>query len=377
MKRLFINTRYFIAPLLILAAMFGVLAGGPWVWTGVVLLGVGIIVDTLTRAQTPGAGFDEDGKTYASPGIQNGVMYGMLGVFALLQIILAWRVWQYVNGVPIAETSLLGMAIQDGITGTQLIGACLSSGISAGIGIIYGHELAHTKGSSFVIARWMMALSGKAHFCYAHVYNHHLELGHQDDPATSPRGRSLFKHFPLSGIGQSKFLFNMEKQRLDRLGKPFLSWQNRWIRGYLMSLPTVALFWFAGGWIGVAALGALWIIANFELEALNYLEHYGLIREKGQPIDYRHSWDNNTAFTSWFFIEIGRQADHHDRGETHFWELDEVGAPNCGRGYFSLFALTFLPPIWHKYMDEQLGKWDDEMANEGELKIAEAFKTAA
>ncbi len=377
MKRLFINIRYFIAPLLILSAMFGVLAGGPWVWTGVVLLGVGIIVDTLTRAQTPGAGFDEDGKTYASPGIQNGVMYGMLGVFALLQIILAWRVWQYVNGVPIAETSLLGMAIQDGITGTQLIGACLSSGIFAGIGIIYGHELAHTKGSSFVIARWMMALSGKAHFCYAHVYNHHLELGHQDDPATSPRGRSLFKHFPLSGIGQSKFLFNMEKQRLERLGKPFLSWQNRWIRGYLMSLPTVALFWFAGGWIGVAALGALWIIANFELEALNYLEHYGLIREKGQPIDYRHSWDNNTAFTSWFFIEIGRQADHHDRGETHFWELDEVGAPNCGRGYFSLFALTLLPPIWHKYMDEQLGKWDDEMANEGELKIAEAFKTAA
>ena len=58
----------------------------------------------------------------------------------------------------------------------------------------------------------------------------------------------------------------------------------------------------------------IWMISNFELEALNYLEHYGLIREKGQPIDYRHSWDNSTAFTSWFFIEIGRQADHHDRG---------------------------------------------------------------
>jgi alkane 1-monooxygenase len=377
MKKFLINTRYFIAPLLILSAIFGVLAGGPWVWTGVILLGAGIIIDTLTKRQTPGAGFDDNGNTYASAGLQNGIMYGMLGAFVLLQIVLAWRVWQYVNGVPIAEASMLGFTIQEGITGSQLIGATLSSGIFAGIGIIYGHELAHTKGFSFVIARWMMALSGKAHFCYAHVYNHHLELGHQDDPATAPRGRSLYAHFPLSGIGQSKFVFNMEKQRLERLGKPFLSWQNRWIRGYAMSMPTIFLFWFAGGWMGFAALAVLWTIANLELEALNYLEHYGLIREKGQPIDYRHSWDNNTAFTSWFFIEIGRQADHHDRGETHFWELDDVGAPNCGRGYFSLFALTLIPPLWHKYIGEQLRKWDDEMASEGELKIAKDLNEAA
>ena len=377
MKKLLINSRYFIAPLLILAAAMGIVAGGPWVWTGVFLLGAGVILDTLTRVGTPGAGFDENGQTYAIAWLQNGVMYGMLGAFVLLQVVLAWRVWQYVVGAPIVEASLLGLTIQDGITGTQLIGATLSSGIFAGIGIIYGHELAHTKGFSFVIARWMMALSAKAHFCYAHVYNHHLELGHQDDPATAPRGRSIYAHLPLSGLGQSKFLYNMEKQRLQRLGKPFLSWQNRWIRGYAMSLPSVLLFWFAGGWIGLACLATMWLISNFELEALNYLEHYGLIREKGQPIDYRHSWDNNTAFTSWFFIEIGRQADHHDRGETHFWELDEVGAPNCGRGYFSLFALALIPKVWHRYIGEQLNKWDREMASEGELKIASKLNAAA
>ena len=69
-----------------------------------------------------------------------------------------------------------------------------------------------------------------------------------------------------------------------------------------------------------------------------------LIRVKDQPIDYRHNWDNNTLFTSWFFIEIGRQADHHDRGETHFWELENVGAPNTGWGYFTIFALALVPP---------------------------------
>jgi alkane 1-monooxygenase len=370
MKKLLINARYFLAPLLILASLFGVIAGGPWVWTGVVLLGVGIIIDTLTTAQTPGAGFDENGDTNGIVPLLNGTMYGMLAVFALIQLALAWRVWQYVGNVPIGTTEILGMTVQNGITGSQLIGATMSSGIFAGIGIIYGHELAHTKGFSFVIARWMMALSGKAHFCYAHVYNHHLELGHQDDPATAPRGRNIYAHYPLSGMGQSKFLFMMEKQRLERIGVSFLSWQNRWIRGYFMALPTVLLFWFVGGWIGMACLAGLWLISNFELEVLNYLEHYGLIREKGQPIDYRHSWDNSTAFTSWFFIEIGRQGDHHDRGETHFWELEEVGAPNCGRGYFTLFAMLLIPPVFHTYMKKQLAKWDDEMASEGELKIA-------
>ena len=357
-KKLFINALYFIAPLLILATLFGILEGGPWVWTGVFLLGVGIIIDTLYTQQTYGAGFDEEGDTNANPILQNSVMYLMLPVFIALQCTLAYQIYS-------------------GMSGMELVGATISAGIFAGIGIIYGHELAHTKGFSFGIARWMMALSGSAHFCYAHVYNHHLELGCEDDPATAPRGRSLYAHLPKSYFGQSKFLFTMEKQRLRRLGVPFLSWQNRWIRGYAMSLPTIALFWYVGGWTGIACMGLLWLISNFELEALNYLEHYGLIRERGAPIDYRHSWDNSTMFTSWFFIEIGRHADHHDRGETHFWELDEVGAPNCGNGYFTLFALALFPPLFHKYMEKQLEKWDNEEASEGELKIAKEMNAIA
>ena len=327
MNKFTINARYLLAPLFILLAMLGVFIGGPWVWTGYFLLGLAIVADTLMTERTMGAGFDENGDTNGIPTFQNGVMYAMLGVFVLLQLNLAWRIYEYTTGVPLGTAEIMGITVYQGITGLQLAGATLSSAIFAGIGIIYGHELAHTKGFSFVISRWMMALSGAAHFCYAHVYNHHLELGCTDDPATSPRGRSMFKHLAVSHLGQSKFLFIMEQMRLKRLGVPFLSWQNRWLRGYAMSLPTIFLFWLVGGWVGIACLAVVWIVANFELEALNYLEHYGLIRVKGQPIDYRHSWDNSTKLTSWFFIEIGRQADHHDRGETHFWELDEVGAP--------------------------------------------------
>ena len=111
MKKLLINARYFLAPLLILASLFGVIAGGPWVWTGVLLLGLGIIIDTLTTAQTPGAGFDDNGDTNGIVPLLNGTMYGMLAVFALIQLALAWRIWQYMGGVPIGTTTILGLQV--------------------------------------------------------------------------------------------------------------------------------------------------------------------------------------------------------------------------------------------------------------------------
>jgi len=372
MKKLLINIRYWLAPVLILVTLASLILGGMFVWVGIALFGVGIILDTITMPfHPPGAGFDDNGDTMGMPTLQNTVMYVMLPVFALLQVALAWRVMQYVDGTAITTTMLYGMIpMTNGITGLELAVAAASTGIFAGIGIIYGHELSHTKGFSFVISRLMMGLSGSSHFVYAHVYNHHLELAHEDDPATSPRGRSIYRHFWLSHMGQSKFLFRMEQTRLAKLGKAFISTENRWIRGYFMSLPTLVLFTYAGGALGIAAMFLVLTVSNFELEALNYMEHYGLIREKGQPIDYRHSWDNSNLFTSWFFIEIGRQGDHHDRGETHFWELDEVGSPNARWGYFTEFTVALIPPLYHMMMKKKLATWDRDFATEGELEIA-------
>lgn len=375
MHKFLVNIRYFLTPSLIFLALVGLVIGGPWVWTGVGLFIASIIIDYVTSAiksiHCEPAGTDENGELYGIDGLLKVMMWVQYPVFVMLQLALVWRVYEYVTGVPFGPSEILGVTINHGVTGWQLYGATVSAGIYLGLGIMFGHELAHTKGPTFVLARWMMALSGIAHFCYAHVYNHHLELGCEDDPATSPRGRSIYAHYLFSHFGQSRFLYVMEKQRLSRLGVPFISWQNRWIRGYAMSLPSIFLFWFAGGWIGLAVMVGSWVISAFELEVLNYLEHYGLIREKGQPIDYRHSWDvGDSPFTQWGFIEIGRQADHHDRGETHFWELEDCGAPDTHYGYYAMFALLLVPPLWEAFIKPRLAEWDEQRASEGERKIA-------
>jgi len=351
--QILLNTRYLLAPILIIVAGAGVLLGGIMAWLGVVLLFVGLLVDIATKFETTGVGYDENGESLGWPTFQNLTMYFMLPIFVLFQLVMAWRLYTFMalggaEGAVVMELIPGILVMHEGITAVNLIGATLSSGIFIGIGIIYGHELSHTKGFGFVISRLMMALSGSAHFCYAHVYNHHLELASEDDPATAPRGRTIYGHYPLSYLGQSKFLYNMEKERLSRMGVSFISWQNRWIRGYLMAVPTVALFFMAGGWIGMAVLATVWGISNFELEALNYLEHYGLIRVKDQPIDYRHNWDNSTCF----------------------WELENVGCPNTGWGYFVVFFIALVPPIWHWYMRKRLAAWDTHFATDEEKGIA-------
>jgi alkane 1-monooxygenase len=163
----------------------------------------------------------------------------------------------------------------------------------------------------------------------------------------------------------------LERKRLAQKGAGFLWLRNRWVRGYLMSLPTLALFIWVGGWTGFAVILAVWAISNFELEVLNYLEHYGLIREPDQPIEPRHSWDNTTLLTSAAFIQIGLQGDHHVRGETRFWYLEPVGAPNYGWGYYTLLVVSMIPPWWHAFMKKKLAVWDRDFATPGERAIAE------
>jgi len=370
MKTFYVNARYLIVPLMTIATIFGIFLGNNFVWLGVILFGFNTIIDTLTKDIHLRADFDEDGNSFGIKKFQYAVMYLMLPTFIVLQIILAWRLFHYTSAYPIEVTSLFGITYQSGISGINLIGATLSAGLWAGLGIIYGHELSHNRKEGFFISRLIMSLSGASHFTYAHVYNHHLDLGHEDDPATAPRGRNVYHHAWLSHVGQSKYSFDLERDKLKKQRKSFFSLSNKWIIGYLYSLPSIILFVWAGGVIGILSLLVVWVISNFLLEALNFMGHYGLIREHGKPVEHRHSWDNDNVFTSWFFIEIGRQGDHHVRGETYFWELDDVDAPNYGIGYFSLFVLTLIPPLFRKFTKELLEDWDRNKATDSERKIA-------
>ena len=158
-----LNLRYLLAPILIIVAGTGVLIGGIFSWLGVVLLFVGLLVDVATKFETSGIGSNPDGSTRGWATFQNLTMYFMLPVFIMFQLVMAYRLYSFMAfGGAEGElvTMIFGLIpMHEGITAINLIGATLSSGIFIGIGIIYGHELSHTKGMGFVISRTMMGLS--------------------------------------------------------------------------------------------------------------------------------------------------------------------------------------------------------------------------
>ena len=216
MKTFYVNARYLIVPLMTIATIFGIFLGNNFVWLGVILFGFNTIIDTLTKDIHLRADFDEDGNSFGIKKFQYAVMYLMLPTFIVLQIILAWRLFHYTSAYPIEVLSSFGITYQSGISGINLIGATLSAGLWAGLGIIYGHELSHNRKEGFFISRLIMSLSGASHFTYAHVYNHHLDLGHEDDPATAPRGRNVYHHAWLSHVGQSKYSFDLVRDKFKK-----------------------------------------------------------------------------------------------------------------------------------------------------------------
>ena len=123
MLKILHNMKYLLAPSLILVAFAGVLIGGAFAWTGVVLLFVGIFIDTAIKKQASSRMHDDNGNTLANPAFQNLVMYLMLPVFVLLQLALAWRVYGYMSGMPVEVTSMLFgiIPVTSGITGLDLI----------------------------------------------------------------------------------------------------------------------------------------------------------------------------------------------------------------------------------------------------------------
>ena len=266
MKTFYVNARYLIVPLMTIATIFGIFLGNNFVWLGVILFGFNTIIDTLTKDIHLRADFDEDGNSFGIKKFQYAVMYLMLPTFIVLQIILAWRLFHYTSAYPIEVLSSFGITYQSGISGINLIGATLSAGLWAGLGIIYGHELSHNRKEGFFISRLIMSLSGASHFTYAHVYNHHLDLGHEDDPATAPRGRNVYHHAWLSHVGQSKYSFDLERDKLKKQKKSFFSLSNKWIIGYLYSLPSIILFVYSGDLevLGVA-VSLLFYAAIFQI----------------------------------------------------------------------------------------------------------------
>ena len=96
------------------------------------------------------------------------------------------------------------------------------------------------------------------------------------------------------------------------------------------------------------------------LEVVNYLEHYGLLRDKREDGRYErclpeHSWNSNNVASNVLLYHLQRHSDHHANPTRRYQALRHVEeAPQLPTGYAGMIVLAWFPPLWRRVMDPRL-----------------------
>jgi len=243
----------------------------------------------------------------------------------------------------------------------ESLGLALTMGVVGGIAINTAHELGHKRDD---LERWLsrvaLAQTGYGHFFIEHNRGHHVRVATPEDPASSRLGEGFWAFLPRTVVGSLRSAWGIECARLDRMGKPHWTLGNDIIGAWAM---TVALFAALAIVFGPVVLPYLLIqaVLGFSLlEVVNYLEHYGLLRQKREDGRYErcrpeHSWNSNNVASNVLLYHLQRHSDHHANPTRRYQALRHVDeAPQLPTGYAGMIVLAWFPPLWRRVMDRRL-----------------------
>ena len=155
-------------------------------------------------------------------------------------------------------------------------------GIASGsIGIVYAHELMHQKPKwERLLGDGLMTMALYGHFRSEHLLVHHRYVGTPRDPVTARYNEGFHRFFPRVLVSSLKSSFAAEAAMLARKGvskwhqsNPFwkyAAWQTGWL----------VLAFLIGGWVGVGLFCLQAFVAIWQLELVNYVEHYWIVSSK-------------------------------------------------------------------------------------------------
>ncbi|MGB1868327.1 MAG: alkane 1-monooxygenase [Porticoccaceae bacterium] len=243
---------------------------------------------------------------------------------------------------------------------TILVTAIIAGGYS-GLGINTAHELGHKQTSiEKLLAKITLAVPAYGHFCVEHNRGHHVLVATPDDPASSRMGESIYA-FTLREIpGTFRRGWELEKSRLQKQGKSTWSVDNDILQSYAISALFQGALIYAFGWIMLPFLAVHNFWAWFQLTSANYIEHYGLLREKKDNGRYErclphHSWNANYIMSNLALFHLERHSDHHANPIRRYQSLrnfDDI--PELPNGYYGMYLLAYVPWLWFMVMDRRV-----------------------
>jgi alkane 1-monooxygenase len=134
------------------------------------------------------------------------------------------------------------------------------------------------------------------------------------------------------------------------------------LRFQLIQLGFVILVWWFFGTFATIAFLIAAFIGILLLETVNYIEHYGLSRNKTKSGYYErpqpnHSWNSDHQMGRLLLFELSRHSDHHYKASRKYQILKyHDDAPQMPTGYPGMMLLALVPPLWFYIMDPRLDK---------------------
>merc|ERR1712151_534402 len=170
-------------------------------------------------------------------------------------------------------------------------------------------------------------------------------------------GKCLYKSFVSACHLEAKFLSNRRR--------PWWHLNNRILWPFIVSfLIDFAIF----KMFGPAAFAMQMIqsfLTAFLTDNANYIEHYGLRRErKSDSKDawglydhyerpgWMHAWNTGDRITNWMLFKIERRPDHHVNAGRPYQILRTFKeSPTYPTGYAGMFVLSWFPPLFFAVMN--------------------------
>lgn len=339
---------FFLSFLLIPLVWIGAVRGGAWVLlTPLATWYLFSAIDILTGLNTQNADLDttED---------------------QLFWYKLLTQLW-----VPVQFLTLFGLiwyvSRADHLNGWEIFGVMFGTGVMTGtVGIVYSHELLHQRNR---FERWLgdilLAMVLYSHFRSEHLLVHHRYVGTPRDPVTARYNEGFHRFYPRVLRESLQSSFRAERDMLARKGLPWTHRSNPFWRYWALQAGMVLLALALGGWLGAGLFLVQAGVAIWQLEVVNYVEHYGLTRKhlgdgRYEHVLPRHSWNASHRATNWLMINLQRHSDHHYRPDRRFPLLqtyDETEAPQLPYGYPLMAMAAMVPPVWKRVMNPKVRAW--------------------
>lgn len=243
--------------------------------------------------------------------------------------------------------------------------------MNGGVGITIAHELGHkTKKLEKFLAKFLLIQVGYGYFYVEHNRGHHVHVATPKDPATARKNQSYFAFWKQAVIGGFINSIKIENERLAQRKQKSNFWSNETYRLTLISLILLLSIFYISYQINPEHSTTLLIFLILQaflsfslLEAVDYIEHYGIERKELSPgvyekVNPKHSWNANFIYSNYFLFQLQRHADHHMYATKNYQLLDAYeDSPQLPNGYPAMVILTLIPPLWFKLMNGRLEEW--------------------